>query len=67
MNKFDRERAHREADDLSHLKDEVDEKNTGILDSVRHDGSRGRRHTAQADEAVAPAAGRDEGDGTRGG
>ncbi|WP_371502953.1 hypothetical protein OG871_37455 [Kitasatospora sp. NBC_00374] len=35
MNEFDRERAHRKADDLPHLKDEADETNTEHLQRAR--------------------------------
>ncbi|WP_329485632.1 hypothetical protein OG618_03365 [Kitasatospora sp. NBC_01246] len=35
MKEFDRERAHRKSEDLSHLKDEVDEKNTEHIDRAR--------------------------------
>ncbi|MER8188526.1 hypothetical protein [Kitasatospora sp. NPDC094015] len=37
MNEFDRERSHRKAKDLSHLKDEVDEKNAEHLEQARRD------------------------------
>ncbi|MCX5208192.1 hypothetical protein OG689_02525 [Kitasatospora sp. NBC_00240] len=35
MKEFDRELAHRNATDLSHLKDEVDRKNTEHIDRAR--------------------------------
>ncbi len=35
MSEFDRERAREKAPDLSHLKDEVDEKNTEHIDQMR--------------------------------
>ena len=35
MNDFDRERAHRKSENLSHLKDEVDEKNAEHIERVR--------------------------------
>ncbi|MFE6054926.1 hypothetical protein ACFQ6N_29600 [Kitasatospora sp. NPDC056446] len=37
MTEFDREQAHRKSKDLSHLKDEVDEKNTEHIKRVRQD------------------------------
>jgi hypothetical protein len=37
MNEFDRERAHRKSENLSDLKDEVDEKNTDHIERVRRD------------------------------
>ena len=38
MNDFDRERAHRKSENLSHLKDEVDEKNAEHIERVRSGG-----------------------------
>ncbi|MFB7664028.1 hypothetical protein ACFC1R_08775 [Kitasatospora sp. NPDC056138] len=43
MNEFDRERATRKSKDLSHLKDEADEKNTEHIERARCDEDDSRR------------------------
>ncbi|MFJ1707383.1 hypothetical protein [Kitasatospora sp. NPDC088346] len=53
MNEFDRERAHRKSADLSHLKDEVDEKNTDHIDRVRQSDDT-RRTDPERDAAEQP-------------
>ncbi|WP_033822707.1 hypothetical protein [Kitasatospora sp. MBT63] len=53
MNEYDRERAHRRSADLSHLKDEVDEKNTEHIDRARQ-ADDARRTDPERDTAEQP-------------
>ncbi|MFF3071896.1 hypothetical protein ACFVSN_01000 [Kitasatospora sp. NPDC057904] len=50
-NAFDREQAHRKSKDLSHLKDDVDEKNSELIERARQ----------QEDDANSPDAESDDG------
>ncbi|MEU9044277.1 MULTISPECIES: hypothetical protein [unclassified Kitasatospora] len=55
MKEFDRERAHGEAEDLSHLKDDVDEKNAEVIDHVRGGGN-GRPSSERTEQVKKPSA-----------
>ncbi|MFF3006759.1 hypothetical protein ACFVTF_28615 [Kitasatospora sp. NPDC057940] len=54
MNEFDRERAHRKSKDLSHLKDDVDEKNTEHIERARQDEDATKRPDSEQDATEQP-------------
>lgn len=54
MNEFDREQAHRKSRDLSHLKDEVDEKNKEHIERVRQGEDGTSRPDDERDGAERP-------------
>ncbi|MEV0533534.1 hypothetical protein [Kitasatospora sp. NPDC050463] len=54
MSEFDRARAHRKSEDLSHLKDEVDEKNTEHIERARQDEDESPRPEPEQDAAERP-------------
>ncbi|WP_327064333.1 hypothetical protein [Kitasatospora sp. NBC_01302] len=54
MTEFDREQAHRKSKDLSHLKDEVDEKNEEHIEHARHDQAGADRPAPEQDAGGRP-------------